>query len=265
MTDIQEFLKGKRVCLVGPAESAINQKCGDLIESYDIVARIKSFDFSEDYKIDLGERTDILFTDRILHKSDGYENIGQKPKGRYYENHKIFEEKNIKYVICNFPTDHPVYTQRIYNDFEGLKKNTSIPVLNTNSKRFYEARELLSRPNAGLIAIIELLRYDISELFTIGLDFFRTGYNDSNFNNFLKRDLINVWHQNSDFGEYHWVDKQYLFFKYNLMVKDSRIKVDKVFQKILLEENKDFLFELQNLTKDERFMELEKIRSFDWS
>lgn len=265
MDSIGQFLKGKRVCLVGPAESAIGQNCGDLIESYDIVARIKSFDFSKDYRIDLGERTDILFTDRILHKSDGYENIGQKPKGRYYEDHKIFEEKNIKYVICNFPVDHPVYTQRISNDFAGLKQNTNIPVMNVNSERFYSVRNLLSRPNAGLIAIVELLGYEISELFTIGLDFFRTGYNDSNFNNFLKRDLINVWHQHSDFGEYHWVDKQYLFFKHNLMVNDSRIKVDKIFSKILEEEGKDFLFELQNLTKDEKMMELERIKSFDWS
>lgn len=265
MSNVREFLKGKRVCLVGPAESAIGQGCGDLIESYDVVARIKSFDFSDEYHSDLGRRTDILFTDRILHKSDGYVNIGKKPKGRYYENHKVFEDKNIKYVICNFPADHPVYTQRISTDFEGLKRNTSIPVINTNSDRFYSVRNFLSRPNAGLIAIVELLGYDISELFTIGLDFFRTGYNESNFNNFLKRDLINVWHKNSDFGEYHWVDKQYLFFKYNLMVNDRRIKVDKVFSEILSEDSKDFLFEMQNLTKDEKMMELQQIKSFDWS
>ncbi len=263
MMGIDNYLKGKRVCLVGPAESAIGQNYGSVIESYDIVARIKSFDFEEKFRIDLGSRTDILFTDRILHKSDGYQNIGQKPSGRYYENHNIFEERNIKYVVCNFPIEHPVYTQRIKGDFDGLRGNTNIPVLNVNSSRFNKAKSILSRPNAGLIAIIDLLGYEISELFTVGLDFFRTGYNDTNFNNFLKRDLINVWHKNTDFGEYHWVDRQYLFFKYNLLEKDDRIKVDKKFQEFLSDDSLDYMFELENLSAHNREVELEKIKGLN--
>ena len=49
------------------------------------------------------------------------------------------------------------------------------------------------------------------------------------------------------------------------MVNDGRIKVDKVFSEILSEDGKDFLFEMQNLTKDEKMMELQQIKSFDWS
>ena len=47
--NISEYLKGKRVCLVGPAESAIGQNYGEVIEGYDIVARIKSFDFDSSH------------------------------------------------------------------------------------------------------------------------------------------------------------------------------------------------------------------------
>ena len=198
-----------------------------------------------------------------MHKSDGYENIGKKPSGQYYENHAIFKERNIKYVVCNFPIDHPVYTKRIKNDFDGLRQNTDIPVSNTCSERFNKAKSILSRPNAGLIAIVDLLGYEISELFTIGLDFFRTGYNNTNFNNFLKRDLINVWHKNTDFGEYHWVDRQYLFFKYNLLEKDSRIKVDKKFQEFLNDDSLDYMFELEKLSVQDRNIELAKIRNFN--
>ncbi len=258
--NISEYLKGKRVCLVGPAESAVGQNYGKIIEEYDIVARIKSFDFDDSFVVDLGRRTDILYTDRILHKSDGYQNIGKKPAGRFYDNYKVFEDRGIKYVVCNFPEDHPVYTQRIKGDFDGLRTGSNIPVLNTNSSRFNKAKTVLSRPNAGLIAIIDLLGYEISELFTVGLDFFRTGYNETNFNNFLKRDLINVWHKNTDFGEYHWVDRQYIFFKYNLLQRDSRIKVDKKFQEFLDDKSLDYMFELESLNEIERSLELEKIK-----
>ncbi len=259
---LSEYLKGKKVCLVGPAESAIGQKYGETIEKYDVVARIKSFDFDDNFVPDLGRRTDILYTDRILHKSDGYQNIGRKPAGRFYDNYEVFENRNIKYVVCNFPEDHPVYTQRIKGDFDGLRNGTNIPVLNSNSLRFNRAKSVLSRPNAGLIAIIDLLGYEISELFTVGLDFFRTGYNETNFNNFLKRDLINVWHKNTDFGEYHWVDRQYLFFKYNLLQKDSRIKVDRKFQQFLNDDSLDYMFELEGLSDNERDLELSKLKDF---
>jgi len=260
--DLKSYLSGKKVALIGPAQSAMGQNYGDLIEGYDVVARIKSFDFDKRYEIDLGKRTDILYTDRVLHKSDNYVNLGHKPPGQYYSDYSIFAKKNIKYIVCNFPTDNWVYQDRLKSEFEILNKMVDIPVLNTESLRYNSMIPLLSRPNAGLIAIIDLLGYNISELFVIGLDFFRTGYNESNFNNFLKRDLINQWHSNSDRGEYHWVDMQYMFFKHNIIANDNRIKVDSRFQEILDDESLDYMFELENSSFEERNNILTKIKDF---
>ena len=262
MSKLAEFLKGKRVALVGPAESAIGQNYGSAIEDFDVVARVKSFDFEEKYEIDLGKRTDILFTDRILHKSDGYTNVGKKQDGQYYKDHKILEQKNIKHVVCNFPADHFVY-ERIKPSFDALKESTDIPVSNVNAERWYSAKEFMSRPNAGCTAMIDLLGYEISELFIVGLDFFRTGYNEGNFNNFLKQDLINEWHANSDGDEYHWVDRQYLFFKYNLKANDARIKTDNRFSTILKDDSLDYMFELRDHSDEEKLAELRKAVSHE--
>jgi len=260
--DLKNYLANKKVALVGPASSAIGQSYGKLIESYDIVARIKSFDFNEKYNVDLGKRTDVLYTDRVLHKSDNYINLGYKPPGQYYANYDIFEQKNIKHIICNFPKSNWVYLERLKPEFEMLIQRINIPISNTNSNRYNSMLSLLSRPNAGLIAIVDLLGYDISELFIIGLDFFRTGYNESNFNNFLKRDLIKQWHSNSDRGEYHNTDMQYLFFKYNLLKNDNRIKIDKGFSDILDDKSKDCMFELENVSPEDKAKTLDRLKQF---
>lgn len=261
MSKLAEFLKGKRVALVGPAESAIGQNYGSDIEGFDVVARVKSFDFEEKYEIDLGKRTDILFTDGVLHKRDGYTNIGEKPEEQFYDDYSILERKNIKHVVCNFPADHFVYSERGKRSFDAIRASTSIAVSNVNSERWYSAKEILSRPNAGCIAMIDLLGYEISELFIVGLDFFRTGYNEGNFFSFLKTDLINEWHTNGDEGEYHWVDRQYLFFKYNIMVNDKRVRVDERFSRMLQDSSLDYMFELRNHSGEDRAVVLQKLVS----
>ncbi len=261
MSKLAEFLKGKRVALVGPAESAIGQSYGSAIEGFDVVVRVKSFDFEEKYEIDLGKRTDILFTDGVLHKRDGYANAGVKPKEHFYDDYTILERKNIKHIVCNFPADHFVYSERSKGSFDAIRSSTNIPVSNVSSDRWHSAKEVLSRPNAGCIAMIDLLGYEISELFIVGLDFFRTGYNEGNFFSFLKTDLINEWHENSDEGEYHWVDRQYLFFKYNLMVNDGRVKVDDRFNSILRDDSLDYMFELRNHSDEDRAVILQKLIS----
>ena len=62
-TEYFDFLKDKRVVVVGPARSAEGKRQGSLIDSYDVVVRIKSRFVAEDRKDDLGTRGDILYTD----------------------------------------------------------------------------------------------------------------------------------------------------------------------------------------------------------
>ncbi len=55
------FLKNKKVALVGPAHHLKWTEQHDLIESYNIVVRMNvGFRFPEKLQKDMGERTDIL-------------------------------------------------------------------------------------------------------------------------------------------------------------------------------------------------------------
>ena len=57
-----EYLKNKRVVIVGPAPTMVDSKQHDIIESYDVVVRLnRALPILEKLKPDIGSRTDILY------------------------------------------------------------------------------------------------------------------------------------------------------------------------------------------------------------
>ena len=61
--DFRKWITGKSVALVGPAASAEQFKNGKKIDSYDLVARVKSFYVPENKREVYGSRVDLLYTD----------------------------------------------------------------------------------------------------------------------------------------------------------------------------------------------------------
>jgi len=58
----KEYLKGKRVVIVGPAPSIVGSDQRDLIDSYDVVVRLnRALPVPEHLKKDVGTRTDVLY------------------------------------------------------------------------------------------------------------------------------------------------------------------------------------------------------------
>ena len=120
---LTELIKGKRVCLCGPAITNIGSGYGEYIDGFDTVCRINwhltgKNGWDPDLNCDFGKRTDIMFSGFFLKYE--YDNI-QKMK----EEKSLFNcFKDIKYVYFTDPVNLPVY-QNFDNGnwFKQISKN----------------------------------------------------------------------------------------------------------------------------------------------
>ena len=70
--NLEQFLKGKRVIIVGPAESTMNNKDGIFIDSFDVIVRVnRGIEPTELYKEYIGSRTDLLYNCLYEHPDNG--------------------------------------------------------------------------------------------------------------------------------------------------------------------------------------------------
>lgn len=210
-----EFVKDKRICLVGPAPHIINSKSRKLIDSFDLVCRIgKGFIIQKELKEDIGTRVDILYN--VLNDSEkgkrsaGVLNIGE------------LLSKKLKWICSANP---PYFKCKIRNKKFEIKNNNRIPFHIINKEYYKEiTKETGKWINTGLAAIIDLLYYDIKELYITGITFFS------------EKNKKYYYPQYRDPGLYledcYDREKQLNFIK-KLYKKDKRIKCDKVLKKIL--------------------------------
>lgn len=204
--EYKDFLNKKKIALVGPASSIEKDKNGEFIDSHDIVvrlnyAKIKNPDHS-------GTKTDVIYYDGSLHD---YENL------------------NLDFLICSYPITEWFFQERckLTVEYFKLKYNHKIvdSVMYNNLKLSLNDNNKV-RPNTGLIAMVDLLKYDVKSLFVTGIDFYRTGYLSSHpdYGSHSLNEIKQVFKQ-GDNGDYHDIDLQFEYFKNNI-VKDERVKMD---------------------------------------
>jgi len=161
------FLKGKRVAIVGPAEYMSTSNQGPLIESYDLVARINNGWLPpQELKPHTGTRTDIRY-----HSGAEFPN-----SGGMWEMDKMIAH-GVKYVAINSPR----YLDYFYHDikkFEALNEEYGVPFHCWTDLELYLTfhHYLGTRMNTGLAAIVDLLLHDVAELYITGFTFYRTGF-----------------------------------------------------------------------------------------
>ena len=231
------FLKDKRVMLIGPAKSSGGQVIKDLIDSYDVIVRIN--DLPERY--DGSEpKTDVVYYDGSLNN----------------DRRVSYKTSNLKFIINVYPASEWFYESRIQGNINYMKNNFSQKILTLPEETYGEIKDKIAntRPNSGTCAIIDLLKYEIKELFIIGVDFYRSAYGE---NSASKEELKSIRNYNKEINEkkdldflrelfargdgpdYHNPDLQFKYFKYSFYLKDSRIKVTDEFKFFL----KDAKFE----------------------
>lgn len=210
----KDYLKGKRVILVGPAPSTEGTKQKEFIESFDIVVRMNvALPVPLDRIEDIGERCDIL-----------YNNMNQEPVngGRLDPN---YLNETVKFLASSFPIIDPFKKDII--KFNNENKGYVPFHIFDNDLYNQLTKDIQCRPNIGISAIVDLLSYEISELYITGITFFQGGY-DKSYRNLTESQIVTYM----DRYGIHKQEPQKKFFK-ELYEKEDRIKVDKTLEKII--------------------------------
>ena len=156
------FLKNKRVIIIGPAPHILKIKQKELIDSYNLICRLgKGFIIQKELEENIGTRIDILYN--VLNDQSGKRSSGVL-------NIKELLLKKIKWICSANP---PYFEMKIKNRKFEIKNNNRIPFHIINKEYYKEiTKETGKWINTGLAAIIDLLYYDIKELYITGITFF---------------------------------------------------------------------------------------------
>ena len=221
-----DYLKGKRVTIVGPAAYLTKLATGAFIDSFDVIVRInRGMELIDTYSQSIGCRTDILYNCLIKSPDNGGDlNINS------------YHARGVKWVstipgsdingFCKSNKLHKMVSR--LKTFE-LKRSFNFHVMDYRDYSLVN-KHVNSRANTGFAAIFDLLNHDVSELYITGfsfyLDSFISGYKEGctrDEKEFSRQCFISQRHQQKP----QWEHLKKTF------QKDSRLKVDPVLKKIL--------------------------------
>lgn len=176
-----DFIRGKKVIIVGPDPYLKGKKQGSYIDSFDLVIRHNTvFDFlpfDRNHAEDYGKRTDILYLSPTCMK-----NYAFKPK-----NLEKMRECGIKYVVYqNGNRDH----KYILDDYcfpkplEWFKSNA--PKYSIKLHYSHHTTRILSDmmtktgdqtlvPRTGFISIFDMIIHEAGEIEIVGMSFYHGG------------------------------------------------------------------------------------------
>lgn len=225
-TQYNEFLKNKRVIVVGPSPSLENTNSGTEIDKYDIVVRInKAFPIEDGMEKDLGSRTDIHYHCLCTTMHCG---------GPVF--YKEMKDSNV-FVSCPYPKwVKPFYDDVTRFELDNKKWNLPFHIIDTD---YYLslAKMLGTRPNSGILTILDLLAYDVKELHITGFTFFRDGWRKSYkdhtkiFGEQVGKEKEERW-LSGEFGGTHKQKPQEDLVR-EIYLNDDRVFIDNIMKEIL--------------------------------
>ena len=212
--DYREYLKDKRVCIVGPAPSIIGSDQKDLIESYDTVVRLnKSVPVPVSRIPDIGSRTDIYY-----HCMSQLPENGGAIDFAYLQN-------AIEFIASPYPNIVPF--NRDISQFNQMNQGRLKTHIINKAMFLKFSKEMNTRPNSGICAIIDLLSFDIEELYITGFTFFKGGY-DKTYRNQSEEQVMALINR----YKVHEVEPQINYLR-KLFESDPRLKGDKKLMEII--------------------------------
>lgn len=220
----KEHFQGKRVAVIGAADSAFEEENGDYIEGYDYIIRINKapYALSEDKARFIGKRTDILFHSFFENEKSGGGPI----------DFDFYEELGVKYVV------NP------NNSFFGLRTHLSYFKRNLDDHRTYLLpwslyRDLVQNfgrwlPTVGYSALYAALNSGASEVYITGFTFFKTPYADDYRDHFkdVKKNINYIKDQ-----DLHNPDLELLEFINQYKASESHVILDKALNDIVKRNN----------------------------
>jgi len=213
--EYEEYLRDKRVILVGPATYLIGRNQGEEIDNYDIVVRMNnSLPLPEEYHKYLGSRTDVLYHGLF---SDGFPQESEKQHWR---------EINLKWIVSKLGKSNSRSLR-----FEEFIKDIDIKWITTSKVRREISKYTKKSSSQGTITIVHLLQQPIKYLKVIGCDFYQTGYY-LGYKGLQDEEQIENIRKINQSGKIHDMDSQIKYWA-KLWKEDDRLKVDDVLEKIL--------------------------------
>ena len=96
-----EFVNGKCIALVGPAQSIIDSGKGNIIDKFDLVVRLnKSIPLPDNIRNDIGSKTDIIYNSLNTTDFPGQNNLNPKLYKKHFSYVFIFSPYEIKDLHC---------------------------------------------------------------------------------------------------------------------------------------------------------------------
>jgi hypothetical protein len=217
------YISGKKVAIVAPSKSLIERNDGTLIDSYDVIIRLnKALPLSKKLGNKIGSRTDIIYNSFNLTDYPGENRITPG----------LLRKEGIQFACSPYPMIFP-FLQDIRMFLR--MNNNHIPFHHINQNLFMKiSNKIHTRPNTGISAIVDILSYNITELYLTGFTFFMDGYYSNyqivNDNKLLSHTFSGIHNQ--------YLQKEFLK---KLVLTDSRIKIDSVLHKILFDDYIQFV------------------------
>ncbi len=209
-----EYLKDKRVVIVAPGGYLKDMNNGLNIDNYDIVVRLNTALPIKEHMFDIvGSKTNILYN--CLNK--------QPHNGGVID----FENYELDWISCPYPDIKP-FKYDIKRFHEENKNKFNFHIIDKIDYLEIE-NEMGTRPNTGIGAILDLLKFPLKELYITGFTFLlESGYLDD------YKSYINNQEKLDKYMETNCHDriKQVKYIK-PILNNDSRIKMDSELIKIL--------------------------------
>lgn len=205
-----DYLRGKNVILVGPADHVDNS---EYIDSFDVVVRLnKGLNIVKNTN-KYGYKTNIIY----MADTGSYNTLNSE------------EINNLDFIKFQFPdvSDNELLkppTKDVQNDYKTIPFSDKI--LRCNKKYLDFEQELQSRPFIGTVAIWDLLQYDIKSLYITGITFAKTKYSDDYNGGQQNQNIIN--NINNGIIGSHNINNMIQWAKENV-ITDSRVSYDEQF------------------------------------
>jgi hypothetical protein len=161
------FIKNKRIVIVGPAPTMLGSRQKDIIDGYDVVVRLnKAIPIKDTLMEDIGTRTDVLYNCMNPSKECGG-----------IINEELLHKNGVKYLVSPYPpikTSHYRFRRDI-KDYLSKSKDL-VKFCHFDEEYFNKLLKIMQVPNTGICAILDILKQNIKELYITGFTFFKGGY-----------------------------------------------------------------------------------------
>lgn len=161
-----QVLKGKRVVVIGAADSAFAEKNGVYINDFDFILRVNKapYTLNEEKKLFIGNRTDILFHSFYENSESGGGPIDFKLYGKQKVKYLINPNNNIKGIRTHLN----YFKRNFYNKQTYILGNKFYRKMTLNFNEW--------TPTVGYSALYTALNSKCSEVYITGFTFFKTPY-----------------------------------------------------------------------------------------